>query len=47
MIALLMSYGADMYIENNNNDTPARFVLARVQIPTMQAQIDASEKMCQ
>lgn len=38
MIALLMSYGADMYIENNNNDTPARFVLARVQIPTMQAQ---------
>ena len=38
MISLLMSHGADMYIANDNGDTPARFVLARVQIPAMQVQ---------
>lgn len=36
MIALLMKYGADMYIENNNGDTPARYILSRVSVPTIQ-----------
>lgn len=36
MIALLMKYGADMYIQNNNGDTPARYILSRVSVPTIQ-----------
>ncbi|PAF46643.1 hypothetical protein BKH46_06655 [Helicobacter sp. 12S02634-8] len=36
MITLLMQYGADMYIENNNGDTPARYILSRVNVPSMQ-----------
>lgn len=36
MIALLMKYGADMYIKNNNGDTPARYILSRVSVPTIQ-----------
>lgn len=38
MIALLMSYGADMYIENNMGDVPARFVFSKVQIPAMRVE---------
>ncbi|WP_104697199.1 MULTISPECIES: ankyrin repeat domain-containing protein [unclassified Helicobacter] len=38
MIALLMNYGADMYIENNMGDVPARFVFSKVQIPAMRVQ---------
>lgn len=36
MIALLMKYGADMYIQNNNGDTPARYILSRVSVPAIQ-----------
>lgn len=35
MISLLMSYGADMEIENNTGDTPARYILANVNVPSM------------
>ncbi|MDO7252541.1 ankyrin repeat domain-containing protein [Helicobacter cappadocius] len=35
MIALLMKYGGDMYIENNNGDTPARYILSRVSVPAV------------
>lgn len=35
MIALLMKYGADMYMENNNGDTPARYILSKVNVPSM------------
>lgn len=35
MIALLMKNGADMYIANNNGDTPARYILSRVNVPAI------------
>ncbi|PAF41756.1 ankyrin repeat domain-containing protein [Helicobacter sp. 11S02596-1] len=35
MISLLMQHGADMYIENNNGDTPARYILSKVNVPAM------------
>lgn len=35
MIALLMSYGGNMDIQNNQGDTPARYILANVNIPSM------------
>lgn len=35
MISLLMSYGADMEIANNTGDTPARYILANVNVPSM------------
>lgn len=36
MISLLMNHGADMDIENNKGDTPARYILANVSVPAMQ-----------
>ena len=38
MIALLMSYGADMEAQNLNGESPARFILAKVQIPAMRVE---------
>lgn len=38
MITLLMNYGADMYIENNTGDTPARYIFSKVQIPAMRVE---------
>ncbi|PAF52542.1 ankyrin repeat domain-containing protein [Helicobacter sp. 13S00477-4] len=35
MISLLMNYGADMYIENDSGDTPARYILSKVNVPSM------------
>lgn len=35
MIALLMNYGANMYIQNNKGDTPAQYILANVNVPSM------------
>ncbi|PAF43875.1 ankyrin repeat domain-containing protein [Helicobacter sp. 11S03491-1] len=40
MIALLMKYGADMYIQNNNGDTPARYILSKVNVPSMRVNND-------
>ena len=38
LISLLMSYGADMDVENNKGDTPARYILGNVNVPGMSAQ---------
>lgn len=38
MISLLLSYGADITITNSAGDTPARYVLSNVSVPSMQAQ---------
>ncbi|WP_233712848.1 MULTISPECIES: ankyrin repeat domain-containing protein [unclassified Helicobacter] len=38
MITLLMNNGADMHAENNNGDTPARYILANVNVPGMTIQ---------
>ncbi|PAF47675.1 hypothetical protein BKH41_07240 [Helicobacter sp. 12S02232-10] len=35
MISLLMKYGADMYVQNNTGDTPARYILSRINVPPM------------
>lgn len=40
MIALLMKYGANMYIENNNGDTSARYILSKVNVPSMSVRND-------
>lgn len=38
MINLLLDYGADMDEKNDNGDTPARFILSKVQVPPIQLQ---------
>lgn len=38
MIALLVSYGADLYAENNTGDTPARHIFAKIQVPAMRVE---------
>lgn len=40
MVSLLMNYGGDMDRENKNGDTPARFILSRINVPPLSIQND-------